>query len=503
MKKVFLMIFSILVGGFLVGGEVGAYQDNLAFDWDAWREEAAERAAEREREAAERAAEREREAAERAAQRAAEKAEREREAAERAAEREREAAERAAQRAAEKAEREREAAKSWEQKQAEKEGEMVMNNLQRAAMAAQEPNSGIKFNHWTYDNTKCDGTVFMAPCEGSSITSPLFAGYPYQPMCSGSFCECAPGSASGCYDAFGSPQSWYCSVTSHVCLYCRDSTSTRLLQATGTLKYTICGPGRNNVSSNPPTYNPPPQPECGSADGDHYFSNLTKQSEGLCEPGKGTPTKPSSNDIDHTWKWQCTAPTRSPVTCQARKPYCNINGIAPVCINETASLSASIFPDNATLKWTASGGEPSEGTENPFKVAFNESASYPVQLEIKKDEATAKDETHVHVQPASCTVLLNPESSSADSVTVGDTINIKINTVCLGNNPQYSLDLDTESWVYAEGDDISDGEAKIEVKKSGAITFNATVEGEGTSVSCSSQISAFTEGSEWWERKPE
>jgi len=47
------MIFSILVGGFLVGGEVGAYQDTLAFDWDAWREERAQRAAEREREAAE------------------------------------------------------------------------------------------------------------------------------------------------------------------------------------------------------------------------------------------------------------------------------------------------------------------------------------------------------------------------------------------------------------------------------------------------------------------
>jgi hypothetical protein len=255
----------------------------------------------------------------------------------------------------------------------------------------------------------------------------------------------------------------------------------------------------------------PPSPKCGPAES-NYFSEVTEENfeevkavmgdKGLCAVGDSTSI--STDSINHTLKWFCKSGSLL-MPCQAHQPYCNISSFHLLCPNEKVSLKADFNPTDVTIEWTLPSGE--ESNSNPFEVSFENPGSYNIGLKITTNQdyqATAKANTNVHVQPASCTVLLNPESSSADSVTVGDTINIKINTVCLGDNPQYILDPDGESWDYAEGEDISnDGEAKIEVKKSGTITFNARVEGEDTSVSCSSQISAFTEGSEWWERKPE
>ncbi|MEA3273020.1 MAG: hypothetical protein U9Q72_00255, partial [Patescibacteria group bacterium] len=225
----------------------------------------------------------------------------------------------------------------------------------------------------------------------------------------------------------------------------------------------------------------------------------------LC--GIGEASEVESNITNNTWDWTCGNGSCESVNCSAtqRPPSCLISAHPPsVCPDAKSVIGIdSSFPPDGTLEWSSTDVDGSASGNNQTYTMGAGTAT----LAVTKGGQVGTCNAPVNPKFAGCTVSL----SGASDLTVGDTVTVTTTPTCIGlPADSYSLD------VLFNGSPDSDSHTKtimslngdvvqIEINKAGSFTFDATVIGNsaGQTVSCSSQASAFTEGSEWWERKPE
>jgi hypothetical protein len=223
------------------------------------------------------------------------------------------------------------------------------------------------------------------------------------------------------------------------------------------------------------------------------------------------------------WSWNCKA-NESEASCET---YKNLNcrlqpSQGSICPDDDLEVTVEdLVPpkENERLKevsWAIPGVGSESGDKNSpicesFSPDFTQAPSGTHSINYKVLDIGAKEAgcfTSVYVKEPSCSIILDSPSTE---MSVGSTLKLTIKEECItpvAENP-YALQVllqgtnDEDSYEFSQEDLNDDGTVDIKIKKAGNFTFKAAVNGENGSVSCSSQISAFTEGSEWWERKPE
>jgi len=223
------------------------------------------------------------------------------------------------------------------------------------------------------------------------------------------------------------------------------------------------------------------------------------------------------------WSWNCKA-NESEASCET---YKNLNcrlqpSQGSICPDDDLEVAVEdLVPpkENERLKevsWDIPGVGSESGDKNSpicesFSPDFTQapSGTHSINYTVSDiDNQEAGCFTSVYVKEPSCSIILDSPSTE---MSVGSTLKLTIKKECITpavENP-YALQVllqgtnDADSYEFSQGDLNDDGTVDIKIKKAGNFTFKAAVNGENGSVSCSSQISAFTEGSEWWERKPE
>jgi len=259
--------------------------------------------------------------------------------------------------------------------------------------------------------------------------------------------------------------------------------------------------------------------QCGSATA--QYSNDVP-TDGLCNTG--ITLTPAFDGA--MWSWTCTS-NESSESCEA---YKNLNcRLQPedtsICSGDDTTINVEgLVPPKGNgrlqgVSWEILGVGSESGDYNsslcdsfsPDFTGHNFSTYRANYTVTDKGEKTAGCSTILYVEPASCKVTID----SSEGLTVGERIKLKVTEECVKkaiSHPyvlqvlyQGEEDLNEESYRYIQ-EINNNGVAIIEIKKAGSFTFKAAVNkagDEGGAVTCSSQASAFTSGSEWWERKPE
>jgi hypothetical protein len=265
--------------------------------------------------------------------------------------------------------------------------------------------------------------------------------------------------------------------------------------------------------------------QCGSAQTEGpYFE---APSENLCKVGDPSDVI-ANGDL---WEWECQT-DRDPATasCSAERetlqPGCTLNiNPAGICLGDSSTVVLeSLFPSKDKLTrvdWESPDSEEEGSWESPgaynnidwdgsnfsFQVGdFSDFGAHPITVWTDGGigDYGSTNTAQIYVKPASCTLKLSPSVN----LTVGMDLDILLSYECM-EPTSYNLNIfyqgeeDSESYEYVDGNFANDNKITIKIKKAGNYSFTANVADLDSDVSCDCQTTTFTEGSEWWEKKPE
>jgi hypothetical protein len=354
-----------------------------------------------------------------------------------------------------------------------------------------DPSSIFYCDHCKWSIT-CTKWVKVKKCTSCAAYPPkcgTAAGKYFDDQPSGTKCSVGSGSAIS-YNASNWTFNWTCSAISRVC---------------------SCQAYKNA--------------QCGSAQTEGpYFE---APSENLCEVGDPSDVI-ANGDL---WEWECQT-DRDPATvyCSAEKetlqPGCTLNiNPAGICLGDSSTVVLeSLFPSKDKLTrvdWESPDSEEEGSWVSPdaynnidwdesnfsFQVGnFSNFGAHPITVWTDGGigDYGSTNTAQIYVKPASCTLKLSPSVN----LTVGMNLDILLNYECMEPNT-YNLNIfyqgenDPESYEYVDDNFADDNKITIKIKKAGSYSFTANVADPDSNVSCDCQTTTFTEGSEWWERKPE